>query len=402
MVPIIHSARDLKSADFMGKSDPYVLIGCDGAKITGGNHLGGKSCKTTVKKQNLNPDWNEAFGMFVEPGADKRLLVLRVFDQDKISDERIAYVTMNLDGSFADATVPLQPKGSLTLSIAYAPLDWLYSYDPYAEEAEDAEGKGDDDGEGMDAGGGVLSDAAIAAYLPPVEEQEAAADAEKARAAEEAARQEEMRAQIEEEAAAAIAAAEAAQAEVEAAAAAAAEAEAAARESADAEALAAAQEAARMQQALLLEAQAAANAAKFNQGFRPPVGFGGNPPVFRAPPKVPKGSQKSTIKRMKKEGSWGTACLQGHVLSPLTVEGSHESCDGCGRRPKRGAMEVMACGECNWYLCNDKCIAKAAKGAAKRAARKSGGKKSKKDKKVRTLENAVFSGECVCACVADV
>jgi hypothetical protein len=56
----------------------------------------------------------------------------------------------------------------------------------------------------------------------------------------------------------------------------------------------------------------------------------------------------------------------------------------------------------NWYLCNDKCIAKAAKGAAKRTARESSGKKSKKDKKVRTLENAVFSGECVCACVADV
>lgn len=51
-------AMKLKKKDLLGKSDPYLKL-----KITG-DKLPHK--KTTVKRSNLNPEWNEEFNLTVK------------------------------------------------------------------------------------------------------------------------------------------------------------------------------------------------------------------------------------------------------------------------------------------------------------------------------------------------
>eukprot|EP00250_Pteridium_aquilinum_P006946 c16764_g1_i2 orf=140-1756(+) len=69
------NGRHLRRADVMGKSDPYVKIS-----------LGEKtlSKKTQVKKNTLNPDWNESHTLVVQDPSGQ-VLELHVFDWDKVS-----------------------------------------------------------------------------------------------------------------------------------------------------------------------------------------------------------------------------------------------------------------------------------------------------------------------------
>lgn len=61
----------------MGKSDPYVKL-----KLTEDKHL---SKKTSVKKNNLNPEWNEEFKLVVkDPGT--QALELNVYDWEQACD----------------------------------------------------------------------------------------------------------------------------------------------------------------------------------------------------------------------------------------------------------------------------------------------------------------------------
>ncbi|KAH7668984.1 C2 domain-containing protein [Dioscorea alata] len=68
-------AQQLRRKDFMGKSDPYVKL-----KLTEDKHL---SKKTSVKKNNLNPEWNEEFKLVVkDPGT--QALELDVYDWEQV------------------------------------------------------------------------------------------------------------------------------------------------------------------------------------------------------------------------------------------------------------------------------------------------------------------------------
>lgn len=67
-------ASNLKKMDILGKSDPYVKLKLTGDKL--------QSRKTTVKMNNLNPEWNEAFNFVVkDPGS--QVLELYAYDWDK-------------------------------------------------------------------------------------------------------------------------------------------------------------------------------------------------------------------------------------------------------------------------------------------------------------------------------
>ncbi|KAJ0967006.1 hypothetical protein J5N97_023923 [Dioscorea zingiberensis] len=68
-------AQQLRKKDFMGKSDPYVKL-----KLTDDKHL---SKKTTVKKNNLNPEWNEEFKLVVKD-PDSQALELAVYDWEQV------------------------------------------------------------------------------------------------------------------------------------------------------------------------------------------------------------------------------------------------------------------------------------------------------------------------------
>lgn len=67
-------AHKLKKKDLMGKSDPYVKLKLTEDKLP--------SKKTTVKRSNLNPEWNEAFKLVVKD-PESQALELNVYDWEQ-------------------------------------------------------------------------------------------------------------------------------------------------------------------------------------------------------------------------------------------------------------------------------------------------------------------------------
>ncbi|XP_050211194.1 synaptotagmin-3 isoform X2 [Mercurialis annua] len=78
-VGILHAkvvrAMKLLKADLLGTSDPYVKLSLTGEKLP--------AKKTTIKKKNLNPEWNENFKIIVKD-PQSQVLHLEVFDWDKV------------------------------------------------------------------------------------------------------------------------------------------------------------------------------------------------------------------------------------------------------------------------------------------------------------------------------
>ncbi|KAJ9684626.1 hypothetical protein PVL29_016878 [Vitis rotundifolia] len=73
-VKIVRALKLLKM-DFLGASDPYVKLSLSGERLP--------AKKTTVKRKNLNPEWNEKFKLIVrDPQA--QVLELHVYDWDKV------------------------------------------------------------------------------------------------------------------------------------------------------------------------------------------------------------------------------------------------------------------------------------------------------------------------------
>lgn len=73
-VKVVRASKLLKK-DFLGTSDPYVKLSLTGEKLPWK--------KTTVKKKNLNPEWNENFKLVVKE-PESQILQLQVFDWDKV------------------------------------------------------------------------------------------------------------------------------------------------------------------------------------------------------------------------------------------------------------------------------------------------------------------------------
>lgn len=73
-VKVVRGMRLLKK-DILGSSDPYVKLGFSGERL--------KPKRTSVKMNNLNPEWNEKFKLIV---TDPQLqaLELQVYDWDKV------------------------------------------------------------------------------------------------------------------------------------------------------------------------------------------------------------------------------------------------------------------------------------------------------------------------------
>ncbi|KAB2595992.1 synaptotagmin-3-like [Pyrus ussuriensis x Pyrus communis] len=73
-VNVVHAVKLLKK-DIIGSSDPYVKLSLTGDGLP--------AKKTTIKKKNLNPEWNEKFKFLVKD-PKTQLLQLQVFDWDKV------------------------------------------------------------------------------------------------------------------------------------------------------------------------------------------------------------------------------------------------------------------------------------------------------------------------------
>ncbi|KAK8562774.1 hypothetical protein V6N13_018664 [Hibiscus sabdariffa] len=68
-------AMKLKKKDLLGASDPYVKLKLTEDKLT--------SKKTTVKRKNLNPEWNEEYDMIVKD-PQTQALELHVYDWEQV------------------------------------------------------------------------------------------------------------------------------------------------------------------------------------------------------------------------------------------------------------------------------------------------------------------------------
>ncbi|XP_065857423.1 synaptotagmin-3-like [Euphorbia lathyris] len=73
-VKIIRAIRLLKK-DLLGTSDPYIKLKLSGERLP--------SKKTSIKKNNLNPEWNEDFKLIVKD-PKSQALELHVFDWEKV------------------------------------------------------------------------------------------------------------------------------------------------------------------------------------------------------------------------------------------------------------------------------------------------------------------------------
>ncbi|ORY07619.1 hypothetical protein K493DRAFT_310160 [Basidiobolus meristosporus CBS 931.73] len=73
----VRSGRNLKNLEFMGMSDPYVILQCNNRAELG---------RTSVKKNTLNPVWDETYFILLHRLSDT--LSLEVYDKEEVKKDR--------------------------------------------------------------------------------------------------------------------------------------------------------------------------------------------------------------------------------------------------------------------------------------------------------------------------
>lgn len=89
-VKVIRAIRLLKM-DLIGTSDPYVKLSLSEERLP--------AKKTTVKKRNLNPEWNENFRLIVK-NPQTQVLNINVYDWDKVCPLIFCKVSWHYTRSF--------------------------------------------------------------------------------------------------------------------------------------------------------------------------------------------------------------------------------------------------------------------------------------------------------------
>lgn len=133
-IGIVHvkvvKAMKLKKKDFMGASDPYVKI-----KLTEDKS---PSKKTTVKHNNLNPEWNEEFKLAVRD-PDTQDLQFNIFDWEQVGKHdkmgmaivhlkdlppnEPKFMTLDLRKTMEQDDVENEkPRGQLVVELTYKPF----------------------------------------------------------------------------------------------------------------------------------------------------------------------------------------------------------------------------------------------------------------------------------------
>ncbi|KAK6162081.1 hypothetical protein DH2020_001922 [Rehmannia glutinosa] len=109
------SGEDLPVTDFMGKSDPFVVLTMKKSE---------QKNKTRVLNDTLNPVWNQTFDFVVEDGLHE-LLILEVYDHDTFGKDKMGRCIMTLtrailEGEFTDTfNIEGAKSGKLTLHLKW-------------------------------------------------------------------------------------------------------------------------------------------------------------------------------------------------------------------------------------------------------------------------------------------
>ncbi|RRT72194.1 hypothetical protein B296_00010326 [Ensete ventricosum] len=153
-------AYKLKKKDLLGKSDPYVKL-----KLSDDNL---PSKKTTVKRSNLNPEWNEEFKLVVKE-PESQALEFSVYDWEQVGKhDKMGVNTVPLKDLTPDETKSLtldllknldpndpqndKSRGQIVLEVTYRP----FKEGEVANDISDDEGDTQKPPEGTPAGGGLL------------------------------------------------------------------------------------------------------------------------------------------------------------------------------------------------------------------------------------------------------
>ncbi|XVE68870.1 hypothetical protein DITRI_Ditri09bG0104500 [Diplodiscus trichospermus] len=123
-------AQNLLKKDILGTSDPYVKLNLTGERLP--------AKKTTIKKRNLNPEWNEKFKLIVKD-PQSQVLQLEVLDWDKVgTHDRLGmqfiplklltpYETKEFKLDLLKHTYIIDPqnkkqRGKIVVELTYAPF----------------------------------------------------------------------------------------------------------------------------------------------------------------------------------------------------------------------------------------------------------------------------------------
>jgi len=101
LILVVNSAKGLRNADFLGKSDPYCRVSCAAFNIC-----------TPVVKNNLNPSWEQAI-LVCLPASLPPTLNLTVFDSDA--------------GAIVDGSDDFLGSAELNLAEVLAPHGWSHA-----------------------------------------------------------------------------------------------------------------------------------------------------------------------------------------------------------------------------------------------------------------------------------
>ncbi|KAI9117715.1 hypothetical protein K1719_011881 [Acacia pycnantha] len=111
------SAEDLPAADFMGKSDPYVVLIMKKSEL---------KCRSRVVNNTLNPVWNQTFDFVVEDGLHDMLMV-EIWDHDTFGKDFLGRCILTLtrvilEGEYEECyKVDEAKSGSLRLFLKWLP-----------------------------------------------------------------------------------------------------------------------------------------------------------------------------------------------------------------------------------------------------------------------------------------
>ncbi|KAG5237747.1 synaptotagmin [Salix suchowensis] len=155
-------AKKLLKADILGTSDPYVKLNLTGEKLP--------AKKTTIKKKNLNPEWNENFKLVVKE-PESQALQLQVFDWDKIRNAVVPLKVLThretkeftldlLSHTNISDSQDKKKRGQIVLELTYVPfrVDSIEFSGPLGgnDGRGSASGKSSSDDESL-SGAGLLS-----------------------------------------------------------------------------------------------------------------------------------------------------------------------------------------------------------------------------------------------------
>ncbi|PKU77493.1 Synaptotagmin-2 [Dendrobium catenatum] len=152
-------AQKLRKKDLMGKADPYVKLKLMDDSLP--------SKKTTVKKSNLNPEWNEEFKLVVTD-PESQALVLDVYDWEQVGrHEKMGMNIIHLKDLIPDEPTLLtlellknldrndaqndKLRGQLVTEVTYKP----FKEDDFPEVSENSK-EVEKAPEGTPSGGGLL------------------------------------------------------------------------------------------------------------------------------------------------------------------------------------------------------------------------------------------------------